>query len=159
MLLIHFFFISADIIFKLIFWKVLIIFANKYFHESSKFNRLKIKFSSICKERLRQWIILCFLKKCNKYCSVINIFLKNINTSPNIPIISDFNLDSLRMVVLNRIKLFVIIFGISALLPSTTTCMRIRAAIRANRVAKGISSRQFRNQDVTNNIEFKFYDK
>lgn len=83
---------------------------------------------------------------------------KNINTSPNIPIISDFNVDSFKMVVFNRINFFVIIFGLSVLLPSINS-RRLRAALIANRVAKGISSRQFRNQDIANNIEFKFYDK
>lgn len=140
---------------------MLIIFANKNtFTGSSKLNRF-FKFNLVqYNERLRQWIILCFLKKCNKYCVVsLTYSLKNINTSLNIPIISDFNFDSFKMVVFNRIKFFVIIFGISVLLPSTTTCMKVRAAIRALRVAKGISSRQFRNQEIINNIEFKFYDK
>lgn len=61
------------------------------------------------------------------------------------------------MVVFHGIKLFVI-FGICVLLPSITTCLRVRGG-RANRIAKGIRARQFRDQEVANNIEFKFYDK
>lgn len=63
------------------------------------------------------------------------------------------------MVVFNRVSFFVIIFGISVLLPSIVTCMRARAARVRARVAKGISARQYRNQEVLNNIEFKFYDR